>query len=122
MCCRSFAVEQTASCDQPNAGTNAGYGSSALVPAPTPRHNRPVVLNHILDADSSGWYEDEVGLANGGKRGLGPDMDRPLTAYRTSIDRGGSHMKTSNWRRSCQRIPQHAGMAEHLHRSDGGGG
>src|SRR5262249_4190944 len=122
MCSRSLAIEKTACCDQPNAGTNAGNRRSALVPMPKPRYNRRVVLSHILDADSSGWYEDEVGFANGGERSLGRDLDRPLTSYRTSIDRGGCHTKTSSWPRSRQRIPQHPGITEHLHRSDGGRG
>src|SRR5262249_40441290 len=95
MCGSPFAIEQARGSNQPDAGTNAGYGNSALVPAPKPRHNRPVVLNHVLDADSSGWYKDEVGLANGGKRSLGLDIDGPLTSYRTPIDRRRRYTKAS---------------------------
>ena len=118
----AFAIEQAGGCDQAHARAHTGDGSSALVPAPQPGHNRRIALDHVVQAEAGGRNEDQVRLADVFERRRRLDMDWPITTDSPSIRRCGGHAKTRSRALSRKQVPQRPGVAEDFHRTDCGGG
>src|SRR6267378_2952152 len=48
VCCGAFAVQHAGSRSETHARADAGDGRSPLVPAPEPRDNRRIALDHVI--------------------------------------------------------------------------